>query len=92
MMGLIHPSYSHAQLRLPRPCVFVQGAGQPHRMVHAPYWTRREVVPTARSVDGAKSRGQNLVSQATVNQALHHFAFVEIVRESKFDCARLVQR
>jgi hypothetical protein len=23
LMGLTHPSYSHAQLRLPRPCVFV---------------------------------------------------------------------
>jgi hypothetical protein len=40
----------------------------------------------------AKSRSKNLIPHATVNQALNHFPFVEIVREAEFDRARLIQR
>jgi hypothetical protein len=39
----------------------------------------------------AKSRGQNLLPHAAVNQALHHFPFAEIVGEAEFDRARLIQ-
>jgi len=42
--------------------------------------------------EGERSRRQNLLSHAAVNHALHHFPFVEIVREAEFDHARVIQR